>query len=169
MKRWLLLLTFLALVMVCGCISENQTNESLVERDTIYIIYSPTCPHCHYLINYIESKSMNITVVKTTEGGKYVKFLESHGIKWDGGVPLLFVLLKNETLVVVNGYPTESQEKNGYFFGVDYEKSMCEKMSGKPFYENGEYKFCKLPNGMLLGNMYSVDYVIGLCEKDLYG
>ena len=167
MKK-LLLPVLLLLVMSCGCISENQTNETFIEKDVVYIIFSPTCPHCHSLIDYVESKNTGLPIVKTTEGGKYVKFLESHGVKWDGGVPLLFVLLKNETLIAVNGYPAESQEKDGYFYGMDYEKSMCEKMNGEPFYENGEYKFCKLPNGMILGNKYSVDYVIELCEKDLY-
>ena len=164
MKRVLLFMPFLLLIFSFGCVSQSSSE---VVPDTIYIIYSPSCPHCHTLINYIDSLNLNIDVKKTTNGGDYVNFLKLHGINWDGGVPLTFSLLKNGTLITISGYPSSSQEKDGYFINMEYEKSMCERMGGSAVFINSTYKFCKLPNGMLLGNRYSIGYLINLIKRDL--
>ncbi len=130
----------------------------------VYLIYSETCPHCHNLLRYLDAQNLtDIKVMATTNPSKYAKVLEKKGFKWDGGVPLLFAVLKNGSLIVVEGFPSESQWNDGYFLGKEKEMEMCEELHGVKIFENGEYKYCKVGD-MLLGNKYSVDHLIHLCR-----
>ncbi len=159
-------------IFLSGCVNEEnlpKENEENVNGSVIYLIYSSFCPHCHYMMSYLEDmhdKYPSISVVKIEDGSEYAKYLEDHyGYKWDGGVPLLFGILRNGTLILIKGYPTDSQEKNGYFMGKEYEKKMCDNMKGEKIYLNNEYSFCKLPNGVILGNKYAVNYLLTLCQE----
>lgn len=176
MKRLLLFFGFICMIFSCGCLGNPSTPTGNMvctgsglkagNESTVYLLYSPTCPHCHAMIEYIESKRMGVKLIKTMETSKYAKYLMANcSFKWDGGVPLLFAVLKNGTLIAIEGYPAKSQEKNGYFMGKEYEINMCNKLKGTPIYENGEYRFCKLPNKAILGNKYAVDYVLLTCEE----
>ncbi len=163
MKRLIIILLLSIVVLICGCISNSNTNNSEnITKINAYLIYGPTCPHCEHLIKYIGSRGLE--VVKTTNG-KYADYLKQFGFDWDGGVPLFFAILKNDTPIIIEGYPSSSQDKNGYFFGMEYETKMCKNLRGTPIYQNGTYRYCKLPNGALVGNKYSVDYLINSCKK----
>lgn len=155
----------ISLIILAGCIGNGTIgkNEKMF-RSKVYLIYSLTCPHCKAMIKYIDSLNKNVSVIKVTDS-RYGALLKKFNFSWDGGVPLLFAVLENNTLIVIQGYPAESQEKDGYFMGMDYELSMCESLKGEKIYENGKYVFCKLPNGAILGNKYAVDYLFSLCEK----
>lgn len=136
------------------------------QKSFIYLIYSPTCPHCGHLMEYLKNfeGEKNITIVKTTQTSKYFGILKKFNFTWDGGVPLLFAIVKNKTLIVIEGYPSERQDVNGYFLGKEKEQTLCKRINGKEVFENGKYKFCKLPNNIILGNKYAVDYLINTCK-----
>ncbi len=154
------------LVFVSGCVGNETVESQKSFASKVYLIQSPTCPHCKAIIKYLDSVDFNVSIIKTTSG-EYGKYLKKYNFSWNGGVPLLFAILENNTLIAIQGYPTESQEKNGYFIGKEYEMNMCNSLDGKMTFKNGEYQFCKLPNGVILGNKYAVDYLLELCEKNL--
>ncbi len=152
------------LVFVSGCVGNETVESQKSFASKVYLIHSPTCPHCKALIKYLDSTNFNVSIIKTTSG-EYGKYLEKYNFSWNGGVPLLFAILENNTLIAIQGYPTESQEKSGYFMGKEYEINLCDSLQGEKVFENGSYIFCKLPNGALLGNKYSVDFLLKLCES----
>lgn len=147
---------------------EKNQNTSPIQEDkenVIYLIYSPLCPHCHYMIEYLKKYENEIKIIKTTEPKKYIDYIFEHfNFSWDGGVPLLFGIVKNKTLIVIQGYPTQQQENNGYFLGKEKEQKLCENLNGEKIVINEDYKFCKLPNGVIIGNKYAVDYLINMCK-----
>ena len=104
---------------------------------------------------------MNYT--KTQNGKEAFETLSKYGIAWDGGVPLLYAVV-NESVIAVEGFPSASQMKEGYFLGKEYEENLCNRLGGKAFYSNGTYLFCKMPTGLLLGNVYSVNYLLEKVE-----
>ncbi len=157
-------------ILLCGCvnnqISDNTSSPSSLASSTVYLIYSPTCPHCHELRKYLASVNTNVKIVETTEAGKFYRKLKQLGVEWDGGVPLLFAVLKNNTVIAIEGYPAAQQEVNGYFLGREKEIEICNSLKGRSVYIGGEYKFCILPSGIILGNRYAVDYLLEICGRE---
>lgn len=147
-------------------IQKNTTPLQNNSKSFIYLIYSPVCPHCEHLIEYLKSfeKEKNIVIVKTTKASKYLGVLKRFNFSWDGAVPLLFGIVENKSLIAIEGYPSKEQDINGYFLGKEKEQGFCKKLNGKEVFENKEYKFCKLPNNVILGNKYAVDYLINTCK-----
>lgn len=146
---------------------KNKSNciLELTNQSTLYLIYSPSCPHCHALIEYLDTIKTQAFIFKTTQF-YYATCLENLGLKWNGGVPLLFGILENNSIIAIQGYPTSSQEVNGYFLGMEKEIEICENANGEKVYsKDGKYLFCRLPNGFILGNKYAVDYLIKTCEE----
>jgi hypothetical protein len=141
------------------------------EGNVIYIAYSDTCPHCHTLIEYMNSHKGNVTLAGTTDWQLYQGVLAEHGVDWDFGVPLMFAVSGGE-FIGLQGFPSESQEWNGYFVNQEFERQLCERQGGEPHFTGVEYAFCELPGGLFLGNYHSADYIIGVCQEsgceDLY-
>ncbi len=133
---------------------------------TIYLIYSPTCPHCHHLKEFLKTKSLtNVSIIESTDAMKAYYCLKEKNFDWNFGVPILFAY-SNGKLIVIQGYPSSLQDVNGYFGGKDVEEKYCKDMNGKPVYdENKNYLYCVM-NNIILGNKYSVEYLIDLCEKN---
>ena len=136
----------------------TQSNSSV-----IYLVYSPTCPHCHHLMDYLSTLDTNVTIIETTDARRIYSCLKKENINWDFGVPIMVAKI-NGRVHMVFGYPSVDQDINGYFMGKDKEEQICSS-GGKPVYVNGSYVFCKIENNKYLGNKYSVNYLISLCEK----
>jgi hypothetical protein len=157
------------IVLLSGCITPTEEQEDIArpnpQESVVYLIYSPICPHCHHMIEYLQTFENEIKIVKTTDSSKYANYLlERFNFSWDRGVPLLFGIVENKTLIVIEGYPAEQQEKDGYFLGKEKEQEICEKLKGEKVFVNGDYRFCRLPNGIIMGNKYAVDYLINICK-----
>ena len=137
--------------------SENQS--------TIFLVFSPACSHCTALKNYIHTKHNSVTVLATEKGSVVAPILEGFNIEWGYGVPILFAKIGDE-MIVLEGFPTGSQEEDGYFMGQEFEQGICTAQKGEAVFEEGNYKFCKLSTGMILGNLHAVDYVLERCENE---
>jgi hypothetical protein len=167
-RHYVILLALLALVLLAALRdtflpAEPEFNSS--ENDSvIYLAYSNTCPHCHTLIDYIASKDSPVKVFTTTSGAVFKPVLDNYGVDWSFGVPMMFAIADGEFLGV-EGFPDESQEVDGYFMGREFEQQLCDSRGGEPQLVEGEYRYCKLPNGFFLGNKYSVDYMLSVCES----
>ncbi|GEM_PF-1594508 len=155
-------------VFIATWFSAPTTAVTSEGENTIYLIYSPVCPHCHHMREYLHemAKEHGIRVVETMNTSYALYLKEEFNFTWDGGVPLLFAVLKNNTLVAIEGYPSTSQDVNGYFLGKEKEQEFCKHWGGEGVYEDGEYKFCKLPNGVIVGNKYAVDYLVRVCKSE---
>lgn len=129
----------------------------------IYIGYSTACPHCHHLLAYVEKYEKNVTFLATTNGNFIQECLKRINVSWDFGVPITFAKAGDE-VVVIKGYPSEPQDKDGYFLGKEMEMEFCESVEGKLIYENGNYLFCELKDDKILGNRYAIDYLVEFCE-----
>ena len=138
-----------------------ETNPNL--DSTVYMVYSPTCPHCHELASYL--KTLNLTVnIKAVSDGRFLQtFLQNGGVTWKYGVPIL-VGISEEKVVASEGYPDATQILDGFFVSQSYEKNLCINQGGFP--NDEPYDFCKLPSGFLLGNQYSVDYILDYCTEN---
>jgi len=134
-----------------GYNESTTTNKSYANASVIYVVYSPTCPHCHHLLSYLETVNTPVKIVKTMDSVNMMSCLRKHNISWDFGVPLVVAFTKNKTYVM-EGYPASIQDKNGYFMGKNFEENLCKQEKGKPIYINGIYSFCVLPDGKILGN-----------------
>lgn len=154
-------------VLIATWFSVPTTAVTSEGESTIYLIYSPVCPHCHHMMEYLReiAKEHEIRIVETMNSSYAVYLKEKFNFTWDGGVPLLFAVLSNDTLITIEGYPSVSQDVNGYFLGKEKEQELCKRWGGECVYENNEYKFCKLSNGVIVGNKYAVDRIVNLCEK----
>lgn len=129
----------------------------------IYLVSSETCPHCLTLKDYLYSKDTEVDIIETTEKQIVNSILKSYGLTWNFGVPLLFAVADSE-IIVISGFPSESQNFDGYFMGHDYELQLCESSGGEQFSSGGVYKFCTMRTGFTLGNIHSVDNLLEICE-----
>jgi len=127
----------------------------------IYVVYSPSCPHCENLLEFLDNNGINVTKITIDEFANTSIF--PNLTKYFVGVPFVFAEV-NDSLVVVIGYPSKTQEKDGYLIGRDYEENMCIKVNGTPVYINNTYQFCNI-TGVLVGNKYSIMWLIDQCEK----
>ena len=124
------------------------TSLSAPPNTEMLLVSSPTCPHCQHLEEVLREMNVSYVHISPEEGRKLA--LE-RGVKWDGGVPLLIY-----GSTVVEGFPSRSQDVNGYF---PDEENLC-KTVGTPIYENGTYIYCKLKNGAILGNRHVLDMLL---------
>lgn len=162
----LVLLILLVLTAFRDIFSKGEPSfPDVSENDSVvYLAYSETCPHCHTLIRYIQSKQSSVKVMSTTQGADFKTTLDGYGVQWGFGVPMIFAIVDGQ-LLGVEGFPDESQDIDGYFMGKDFERRLCDSRGGEPQLKEGDYKFCKLPNGFFLGNKNAVDYVLSVCES----
>ena len=167
-----LVISFLLFVIVFGAVgfyfsrNGSSTENSVAipnNSSVIYLVYSPACPHCHHLMDYLSTITTNVTIIETTDARRIYSCLKKENIDWDFGVPIMVAKINN-AMYMVSGYPSVDQDMNGYFMGKDKEEQICNS-GGKPIYVNGSYAFCEIGNNKYLGNKYSVDYLISLCEK----
>lgn len=115
------------------------------------IAYSASCPHCHHLIEDSRRFGLNASLV---QGRQAVECLSYAGLKWDGSVPWLVI-----NGYAMRGYPSDSQDHDGYFISASYEESLCRKMGWKPVYRNGTYEFC-MNGSILMGNRHALEWLI---------
>ena len=94
---------------------------------------------------------LNATLV---QGGQAAECLSYAGLKWDGSVPWLVM-----NGYAMKGYPSNSQDNEGYFISRPYEESLCKKMGWKAIYDNGAYQFC-MNDHILLGNRHALEWLI---------
>ncbi len=139
--------------------SAPEANSTLAPG-RILIVYNPECPHCHELLAYIQKYYPNAPITKTTNGSVAQEPLQAAGVQWDGGVPLMIVRLPDGNYIVLEGFPAAQQNVNGYVYGQKSEEAMCKQLKGTSVDINGQYAFCKLPNGTIIGNEHAVDWVM---------
>ena len=155
-------------LMLSGCVSSNKDVIGNVNaNNTLYLIYSPTCPHCHALINFLKKELNNhedIKVILIKDGTKYANLFTSYNYSWSGGVPLLFAILSNNTFIAIKGFPTSQQNSDGYLISKSYEIRMCDSLHGRKVYTDGTYYYCIMPTGEISGNEYAIRYLLKLCE-----
>lgn len=172
-EKWFLAALFFALLVTAtfsgGLLTrsgdEPQKPSDVSGDSVVYLAYSETCPHCHTLIEYVQSSAANVTLAATKEGAVLQPVLREHNVSWDFGVPLMFAVADGQ-LIGLKGFPTESQEQDGYFINRDFEQQLCQQRGGQAHTDgSGEYIFCELPNGLFLGNHHSADYIISTCES----
>jgi len=145
---------------------ENTSNTSK-NVSVIYIAYSPSCPHCYHLLEYVSKLNLkNVSILTTQNGREVYALLKKYNYNWDFGVPIVFTEV-NGKLIIIKGYPSKEQDKEGYFIGEEYERKLCESLGGKKEMSNGKYLFCWVKNNEILGNKYAIDYLINLCEENL--
>ncbi|MEM4066285.1 MAG: glutaredoxin domain-containing protein [Candidatus Micrarchaeaceae archaeon] len=86
-----------------------------------YLLYSPTCPHCHQTINYLQKQNVP---VKLANADKYQAFLNSFGINQ---IPCLIVKNNDQTRIIVgennieNYFSNIKQETSGNYFSQSYD------------------------------------------------
>ncbi|RDD52478.1 hypothetical protein BA065_01405 [Nanoarchaeota archaeon NZ13-N] len=151
-----LVLTFLSLFLI-----KNTKNEPL-ERYNIYLVYSPTCPHCENLIEFLETEGVGVE--KISIENFYLRNTFRNLSNYFRGVPFVFAKV-NDTIIIISGYPDRNQENDGYFLGKGIEEDLCIKANGTPVYINNTYSFCKLSENVLLGNRYSILWLIEQCKE----
>lgn len=145
----------------------NTSNFSSKNPSVIYIAYSPSCPHCYHLLEYVSELNLkNVSIIQTQNGREVYTLLKKYNYSWDFGVPIVFTRV-NGSLIVIKGYPSKDQDREGYFIGKEYEERLCESLGGKKEMSNGKYLFCWIEDNEILGNKYAIDYLINLCEKNL--
>ncbi len=149
----------LALLRPVG--ESTGTPQTQSAKEGLYLVYSPVCPHCHHLMGYL--KGMGVNAILTTDISPVAPALERAGFSWDGGVPLL-VCVADRNVVIMEGFPSSSQDVNGYFLGMEREEEICRGLKGTPVYEGGVYAYCVLPTGALLGNVRALQVVVSACE-----
>ncbi|NPA38331.1 MAG: hypothetical protein GXN99_00885 [Candidatus Nanohaloarchaeota archaeon] len=135
-------------------VSPSQNVEG---NKALYVISSPTCPHCINLKNDLKQVSANIIYVSPTSTEAYK--IQRLVPEWSGGVPLMVCLTSDKPLVMI-GYPSATQEKDGYFLGEEQEKEICRSQQGKEIYDGNKYLYCVLPNGFIIGNEYALNYLL---------
>ena len=144
-------------------------------RTNAVIIYSESCPHCHALIRYLEEKNAfeELNIVKTTDASPYIPLLAKMGINFSG-VPTFIMYapemnipsaVKTAPFIVIVGFPSNNQNKNGYFMGKEKELEYCQGMRGTPYYENNTYLFCVLPDGTVLGNEHAINWIMSKIQQ----
>jgi len=157
----LIFLVSLALTFLSLFLTKNTKNEPL-ERYNIYLVFSPTCPHCENLMNFLEKERIGVESIPIEKF--YVIGVYKNLSGYFNGVPFVFAKVNN-TIIIIKGYPSKGQEKNGYFLGKEFEEDFCKKTNGTPVYINNTYAFCKLSENVLLGNRYSILWLIEQCRE----
>jgi len=161
-NRYIILLITLAMVIALVLIFRPFLSNIPTKQYNIYVVYSPTCPHCKNLFNFLEKNGIGVhkltmDIFAITPAYKDLAILFR-------GVPFMFAKV-NGTYVIIQGYPSSNQEKDGYFMGRDFEEDLCKSMNAIPVYENGTYLFCKIAPNIIFGNRYAVLWLVDQCDK----
>ncbi len=125
----------------------------------IIIVYSPTCPHCENLLAYLEKHYPDAPITKSTDPQIVRPYLEEANVVWQGGVPIMVVVTDNN-VYIISGFPSKYQDKNGYINGRAWEMSWCRGIHGKMYPSERNYFFCIRPDGTIIGNEHAVDWVM---------
>ncbi len=176
MEKWLLILLGIFVVFGIGMTLKSTSQEPFdcpdeipldysENQSTMFLVFSPACSHCNALKDYIHTKHNSVTVLATEKGAAVAPILENFSIEWGYGVPVLFAKIEDK-IIALEGFPTGSQEKKGYFMGLEFEQNLCAAQKGEAVFENETYQFCKLNTGMILGNLHAVDYLLERCETE---
>jgi len=163
------LLVVAGLVVIVWLLSTSKGTKNIFNfknnpdfKSTVYFVYSPTCPHCHELADYLQGLNLTVNVKAVTDGRFLVPYLQEAGISWQYSVPVMVGI--SDKVIAVEGYPSTEQNIEGYFGGQTYESQLCTSQGG---YADGlPYDFCHLPNGFLLGNQNAVDYLLNHCKEN---
>jgi hypothetical protein len=153
-----------ALVLLFRSGKTEWNSEFISGRGTVYIVYSPTCPHCHTLIEYVRKAGRDVNVITTTGSSAVAEVFSEYGVSWDYGVPVMFGLA-DDSLILLRGFPSDSQFRNGYLVSKEYEQNLCALQNGTAAGNSESYKFCILGGGQMMGNAYSADAVLSFCEE----
>ncbi len=159
--RLLIILAIISLFLIFPLFNKKAVNEKIGRKLNIYVVYSPTCPHCHHLLEVL--KEMNVSVIKILPDEFTKMEIYKNLSKYFSGVPFVFAKV-NGSIIIIEGFPTKEQDVNGYYYGKDFEIKMCLKENGKPVYINNSYAFCNI-TGIILGNLYSLKWLINQCLK----
>jgi len=158
----LLIVITLSLIFTRVKIENNINENNVKEKYNIYVVYSPTCPHCENLLNFLEEE--RIGVEKIPIENFYTMDIFNNLSKYFNGVPFVFANV-NGTIIIIEGYPSKDEENNGYFIGKEFEENFCIKANGTPIYINNTYGFCELSKNVFLGNEYAILWLIEQCKK----
>jgi len=143
-----------------------KSESNIKEKYNIYIVYSPTCPHCENLLNFLDREGIEIEKIPVEKF--YVMKISNNLSAYFKGVPFVFAKVNN-TILIISGYPSSNQERDGYFLGKDYEEKLCKEMNGTPVYINSTYAFCKIAENnkysIFYGNRYSILWLIEQCKE----
>jgi len=163
-KRRIFLVSIVLLIMILAFyfIKAGVENNNIKEKYNIYVVYSPTCPHCKNLFSFLDREGIGVEKISVEKF--YVMKVYKNLSKYFLGVPFVFAKV-NDTIIVINGYPSKDQERDGYFLGKDFEEDLCIKTNGIPVYINNTYSFCKSSENVLLGNRYSILWLVEQCKE----
>ena len=162
-KYTVVIIAFLAIILLAYKLHFYQPLESNIkEKYNIYVVYSPTCPHCKNLFSFLDREGIDVKKVSIEEFSTMKIF--NNLSTYFRGVPFVFARV-NDTILIISGYPSSKQEKDGYFLGKDYEEGLCKEMNGTPIHINDTYSFCELSKNVFLGNKYSILWLIEQCRE----
>ncbi len=133
------------------------------------LVYSPTCPHCHALIQYLQKKGLmqRWHIKETTDPEAISKILQRYGLSFEGYPTLVIYapdanlpsFIKTAPYIILVGFPAGPNDVNGYYMGEKMDLSLCRGMHGTPVYEKGTYLFCVRKDGVILGNEHAIDWI----------
>ena len=161
-----IIILFFVLIVLFPILYDILKSNNLVEfRDkekyNIYVVYSPNCPHCHYLFEYLDKIGIETINIQISDFANMKAYEELS--KYFKGVPFIFAKVNN-SFVIVSGFPSKEQDINGYFYGLETERELCKKTNGTEVFLNNNYAFCNL-SGIILGNRYAIDWLINICKN----
>jgi len=161
-KYVILLIIFVAALIAMFLIFKPSLSNTPAKQYNIYVVYSPTCPHCKNLFEFLEKGGIGVHKL-TIDIFSITPVYRELAIFFTG-VPFIFAKVNN-TYVIIQGYPSSNQEKDGYFMGRDFEENLCKSMNATPVYENGTYLFCRITPNILFGNRYAVLWLVEQCDR----
>jgi len=164
-KKYILfiLLAFFAIFILLFLLNRENVPEKELEKYNIYVVYSPVCPHCENLLNFLDKEGIGVEKI-SIEMFPVMKIFRNLSEYYRGEVPFVFAKINN-TIIIIKGYPSKNQENDGYFIGKEFEEDLCKKTNGIPVYINNTYAFCKLSENVLLGNRYAILWLVEQCKE----
>jgi len=163
-KRRIFIVSIVLLITILAFyfIKTGVENNNIKEKYNIYVVYSPTCPHCENLLNFLDKEGIGVEKIPIEKF--YVMKVYKNLSDYFSGVPFVFAKV-NDTIIIITGYPSKDQERDGYFLGRDFEEDLCIKTKGTPVYINNTYSFCKSSENVLSGNKYSILWLVEQCRE----
>ena len=161
-----LILIFVILILIFPIIYKVvQYKEPIDTREkenyNIYVVYEPTCPHCHHLFEYLDEIDVGTINIRIPEFRKMKVYRELS--RYFKGVPFIFSKVNN-SFIIISGFPSKEQDIDGYFYGQYNEIELCKKANGTGVFSNDTYLFCNV-SGIILGNKYAIDWLINICKN----
>lgn len=162
LSKYLILPIAIAIVVILALMFRSSLSNVPTKQYNIYVVYSPTCPHCKNLFDFLEKNGIGVHKL-TIDIFSITPVYRELAIFFTG-VPFIFAKV-NGTYIIIQGYPSSNQEKDGYFMGRDFEENLCKSMNATPVYENETYLFCRITPNILFGNRYAILWLIEQCDK----